>query len=750
MTGGAGFSTGPFLYLTNISPGKERGTLRTTEKGVFVVESPLLSIGMIVKDEIHCIEKCLTALQPLREAIPCELVIADTGSNDGTREVAERHADLLFDFPWVNDFSAARNAVLDRCTGKWCLIVDADEYLDPDFTQLTDFLTSAESERYLWGCVNIVNYPSVDMEGAGADFLACRLARLDHHPRYSGTIHESLSGVQLDKTKTLMDVRFHHSGYAQDAKNPMYYIQKKERNLTLLDQELEQYPGDLRRLLQCIESADPFPARRIAYARQAMKILQNDQKAQNLPISDIICCRSLETAVAQQMPELEEWRQWSMSNYPGSLFLQIDGNWALLCYFKQRKCYKNILHLAKEFLCAWERYQARDFHPLALMLSVLSRTSRGHEVYVRSIAVESLGHLGRFVEAATLLAGEPDWGGLKPAELHTLLVAGTWAAGEESLQEFVAEGAEIIRAMTGEDAAGMWDAFRTAANAVFQKRDPDEDAPERPWRLFTKVKGGLGQAVQIMEGKLPEIQVVLPQIQAQDWEDVPAPAVVQAVELGAELPEAFFTQSRERLTELATQISEALTPEALLNWAGRWDFTTSMTRFQFLFDLLSAALRVDKTWEEAADGREALLNRFLDVAADYLPNYYNQELLADKAEWTTLPGLHRFALHLLQGRADKVAGDELGCVRSLRAALKAAPTMKKAVSFLMDQLSKPVLVAEPSAELLALAEQVRTILSRYPADDSAVVALKQSDVYKKVAYLIEETGGGPAFGGLPQ
>ena len=225
--------------------------------------------------------------------------------------------------------------------------------------------------------------------------------------------------------------------------------------------------------------------------------------------------------------------------------------------------------------------------------------------------------------------------------------------------------------------------------------------------------------------------------------------MVRAVELGAELPNPFFTQSRERLAKLATQISEALTSEALLDWAGQWDFTGSMTRFQFLFDLLAAALRADKTWEEETEGQLPLCSRFLDVAADYLPGYYHAELLADEAEWTTLPGLHRFALHLLKGREAQAAGDELGYVRSLRAALKAAPAMKKAVSFLMDQLSKPVLVAEPSAELLALAEQVRTILSRYSADDPAVVALKQSDVYKKVAYLIEGTGA-PAFGGLPQ
>ena len=97
---------------------------------------PVLSIGIIFKNEIRCIERCLKSLQPLREAIPCELVMADTGSEDGSRAVAEQYADILFDFPWINDFSAARNAVMDRCSGAWYMSIDCDEWLDADFAQL--------------------------------------------------------------------------------------------------------------------------------------------------------------------------------------------------------------------------------------------------------------------------------------------------------------------------------------------------------------------------------------------------------------------------------------------------------------------------------------------------------------------------------------------------------------------------------------------------------------------------------------
>lgn len=70
-------------------------------------ERPLLSVGIIFKNEIRCLERCLKSIQPLRERLSVELVMADTGSTDGSRAVAARYADILFDFPWVDDFAAA-------------------------------------------------------------------------------------------------------------------------------------------------------------------------------------------------------------------------------------------------------------------------------------------------------------------------------------------------------------------------------------------------------------------------------------------------------------------------------------------------------------------------------------------------------------------------------------------------------------------------------------------------------------------
>ena len=55
----------------------------------------------------------------------------------------------------------------------------------------------------------------------------------------------------------------------------------------------------------------------------------------------------------------------------------------------------------------------------------------------------------------------------------------------------------------------------------------------------------------------------------------------------------------------------------------------------------------------------------------------------------------------------------------------------------------------PNEELLALAEQVRTLLASFDPSDPAVAAVKASEAYQKVAHLIE---GAEAcvFGGLTQ
>ena len=86
-----------------------------------------VSLTMIVRNEEHNLPRCLESVCGLFD----EIVIVDTGSTDRTAEIAGSFGARVFDFAWVDDFAAARNAALARATGDYAFWLDADDVVDP-------------------------------------------------------------------------------------------------------------------------------------------------------------------------------------------------------------------------------------------------------------------------------------------------------------------------------------------------------------------------------------------------------------------------------------------------------------------------------------------------------------------------------------------------------------------------------------------------------------------------------------------
>lgn len=53
----------------------------------------------------------------------------DTGSNGRTKEILYRYTDKLYDFPWIDDFYAARNYSFSFATQDYILWLDADDVI---------------------------------------------------------------------------------------------------------------------------------------------------------------------------------------------------------------------------------------------------------------------------------------------------------------------------------------------------------------------------------------------------------------------------------------------------------------------------------------------------------------------------------------------------------------------------------------------------------------------------------------------
>lgn len=82
-----------------------------------------VSVCIIAKNEEKYIEECLKRLVPYG----MEIVVTDTGSTDRTREIAQKYADKVLDFAWIEDFSAARNFCAANASNDWILVLDCDD-----------------------------------------------------------------------------------------------------------------------------------------------------------------------------------------------------------------------------------------------------------------------------------------------------------------------------------------------------------------------------------------------------------------------------------------------------------------------------------------------------------------------------------------------------------------------------------------------------------------------------------------------
>ena len=101
-----------------------------------------ISLCMIVKNEEAVLARCLDTVCDLVD----EIIIVDTGSTDATKKIAANYTDKIFDFVWVDDFSAARNFAFSKATMQYIYSADADEVLDEEnrerFRQLKENLLS--------------------------------------------------------------------------------------------------------------------------------------------------------------------------------------------------------------------------------------------------------------------------------------------------------------------------------------------------------------------------------------------------------------------------------------------------------------------------------------------------------------------------------------------------------------------------------------------------------------------------------
>ncbi len=205
------------------------------------------------------------SIESVKNAVD-ELIVVDTGSTDGTIELARSFGAKVFKQPWADDFSAPRNFAIENATGDWIVFLDADEYFEYPKKVRKTIEKLAVKDAILIPRINI------DAENGnrelGRDWNA-RIFRRAFNLRYRGLIHETIANTLGELKFVFADEQLliYHTGYGSAR-----IESKLRRNLAMIELEIARDGHQTRHdiaLVDCFFGLKEYD-KAIKHARQAL------------------------------------------------------------------------------------------------------------------------------------------------------------------------------------------------------------------------------------------------------------------------------------------------------------------------------------------------------------------------------------------------------------------------------------------------------------------------------------------------
>lgn len=195
------------------------------------VKMATISVCMIVKNEEKQLDACLRSLKPIAD----EIIIVDTGSTDRTKKIASEFTDKIYDFEWVDDFSAARNFAFSKAKMDYIYTADADEEIDSNNIRL--FL---DVKRALLPEIEIVQMHYLNMMETNTAYNSKRELRPKLFKRlrtfeWINPVHET---IRLDPIVYNSDIEIMHLAKGSHAARDFAAFQKALKKGMRLDKTL--------------------------------------------------------------------------------------------------------------------------------------------------------------------------------------------------------------------------------------------------------------------------------------------------------------------------------------------------------------------------------------------------------------------------------------------------------------------------------------------------------------------------------
>ncbi len=714
---------------------------RKKELQVRVKSGVLLSIGIIVKNEERCIERCLKSLEPLRNALPCEVVVADTGSTDSTKKIAGKYADLVYDFNWINDFAAARNDLTSKCTGEWCLQIDADEYLDEDISELVNALKNDKNYNFDCATVIIKNYKDLSMQNcAYSQVSVLRLFKISSGIKFDGKIHEALKFGKNNRYLLLDKTILHHDGYAKNRTDEQKDL-KAERNLSLLEEKLRENPNDIPTIIQCVESCSVnMLQRRLKYTNMGMGILRalDKDEVSKVEFGAALYSHALMLALVLKTDDIDSLIKFGAEYFSDTIYYKLDCAYVLAKYYFSKEQYELGVEFADLYINTFNYRMSDDFDAKLLVGPTLIYANEFEVVDIQLLKVLAL-LKKEDKKAATNLLLQVDVNTINDKNIENYLNTLQMIASEEVAQDLMKSLYKKIKLDENAMLKEMFDLvlLRTLNNdsSLFSK-------------LYSKCEGDIGLAAKMVQADANELALVAGKVES--WDDIPPAAIAKYFENCTALPNEFYNRQSDKIVSTAKDLAQF---SSVLSRVEKWkecdDFTGDIKKENFLLELTLDCLMHAQWGEENAQQEINMHEKsaicvgdiMVNTAKSLLPKIYSSSILQNEAVWCVLPKKHNLALVFVKAQDAKIKGETKEYISALRGVLKLSFEMHKYVNLLLKnvetQYAQPQMAEKQvSKELEALVSQMRAILATNPKDSAIVQTILKSEAYEKIKHLL--------------
>lgn len=698
-----------------------------------------LSIGMIVKNEEKHLRNCLEALNSLRKNVDCELIIADTGSTDRTKEIAAEYADILFDFEWCNNFSAARNSTIDRASGDWYMFLDADEIFDST-DEIEKFFKTKEHKKYHAGSIVIRSY----MDYGETDWLDTTCARFFDlscpHSRFIYAIHEA---IPCHEPIRYFSNFVHHYGYIKDGELEK---QKNDRNFPILFAELEKNPDDIRTLCHLCKQFSPventveiikYANRGIVALKKRRDQLVKERKVKpNSKLADVE--GSFYSLYHQKTVVLYNDRNWNdvintvdeyFSEKSGTCRVDLDFSWFQATAYYRLKNFEEAENLYRQYFELYKRCQRGD----------LANTN--DTMYVTLHCFEKKQY--------------------QPALLHlsaACIENGNYTDGFYYLSQLpVGEFRQLQPAYIYMEKSGSYDYLLTLWDKYNELNNPEkmDDFLYSTEDYFVNNPASQESMIRVLaehNGKDNDNYVLLNKMRLAYYDNLPIENYLQqliesekltrllrdsiyyALKVSFNITSFFHLITVDELKIYVSDLKSihddyALTVETYFN---KYNFTDTIIGAYWELMLIESAILS----EQLNDNLLGIIEKYLNSLLIYTKGLFNQDLWSAE-KLSILPSYARFGYYIDQALEADNIGDELGYYRNMTKAVDQYKVMAKPIKLLTDHHQKEIEERQSKAkqdnqELMELAAQVKKQLYAFIEQENYPTAKEVLAGYEKI------------------